>query len=82
MLYHNYPGVHCKFRANCKHIHAPKGSAARCVFEQDLTDFFFLNCFVYSKTQLSPSISSGPTQQPEDSLTSGPVTKPPSSQSV
>ena len=45
--------------------------------------FFSLNCFVkFSRTQLSPSISSGPTKQPEDSPTSGPVTKPPSSQSV
>ena len=37
-----------------------------------------VDCFVkFSRTQLSPSISSGPTKQPEDSSTSGPVTKPP-----
>ena len=39
---------------------------------------FSLNCFVeFSRTQLSPSISSGPTNQPEDSSISMPVTKPP-----
>ena len=39
---------------------------------------FGLNCFVkYSEIQLSPSIISGPTNQPEDNFVPGSVTKPP-----
>ena len=39
---------------------------------------FSLNCFVeFSRTQFSPSISSGPTNQPEGNSISGLVTKPP-----
>ena len=37
MCSHNYLGVHCKFGDNCKHVHVPRGSAVRHVFEQDLT---------------------------------------------
>ena len=63
MLYHNYPSVHCKFRANCKHIHAPKGSAARCVFEQDLTEMERYNAWLETRKE-SQSAPGSPKATP------------------
>ena len=55
----------------------PGGAVPRCRLTPNHADFS-LKCFVkYSETQISPSISSGPTKQPEDSSIPGPVTRPP-----
>ena len=71
-------GPDCE-RADCDTNNAASLKEARV----DHSFFCLLNCFVlFSETQLSPSVSSGPTIQPEGSPTSGPVTKLPTMQSV
>ena len=51
MCYRDYLGVHCKFGANCKHIHAPKGSAAMRAFEQGPTEMERYNAWLETRNE-------------------------------